>query len=54
MSVTAAGVETDEQLQRLRDEGCTEAQGYLISRPQPASELPALLQRLKPVAMSVA
>ena len=31
-----------------------EVQGYLASRPQPASELPALLVRLKPVAMSVA
>ena len=54
MSVTAEGVETEEQLQRLRDEGCTEVQGYLISRPQPAIELAALLLRLKPAAKAVA
>jgi diguanylate cyclase (GGDEF)-like protein/PAS domain S-box-containing protein len=54
MSVTAEGVETDEQLSRLRDEGCTEVQGYLFSRPQPATELAALLQRLKPAAKAVA
>jgi predicted signal transduction protein with EAL and GGDEF domain len=54
MSVTAEGVETDEQLSRLRDEGCTEVQGYLFSRPQPATELAALLKRLKPVAKAVA
>lgn len=49
MSTTAEGVETEEQLQRLRDEGCTEAQGYLISTPKPARELDALLQRLRPL-----
>jgi EAL domain-containing protein (putative c-di-GMP-specific phosphodiesterase class I) len=54
MSVTAEGVETDEQLSRLRDEGCTEVQGYLFSRPQPAIELAALLKRLKPAAKAVA
>ena len=30
---TAEGVETAEQLAQLRLEGCTEVQGYLISRP---------------------
>jgi diguanylate cyclase (GGDEF)-like protein/PAS domain S-box-containing protein len=33
MVTTAEGVETVEQLARLRQEGCTEVQGYLISRP---------------------
>ena len=33
MSVTAEGVETEEQLKRLRIEGCNKAQGYLIGRP---------------------
>jgi predicted signal transduction protein with EAL and GGDEF domain len=49
MSTTAEGVETEEQLQRLRDEGCTEAQGFLISKPKPAREIKDLLQRIRPL-----
>jgi diguanylate cyclase (GGDEF)-like protein len=49
MSTTAEGVETEEQLQRLRDEGCTEAQGYLIARPQPAREIAAMLRLARPL-----
>ena len=33
--VVAEGVETPEQLDALRDEGCDQVQGYLISRPNP-------------------
>jgi diguanylate cyclase (GGDEF)-like protein/PAS domain S-box-containing protein len=33
MPVLAEGVETDAQLDLLRAEGCTEAQGYLLGRP---------------------
>ncbi|GJD64165.1 putative bifunctional diguanylate cyclase/phosphodiesterase [Methylobacterium frigidaeris] len=33
MTTTAEGVETEEQLAHLRDAGCTEVQGYLVSRP---------------------
>jgi diguanylate cyclase (GGDEF)-like protein/PAS domain S-box-containing protein len=36
---TAEGVETEEQLALVRSEGCTEMQGYLLSRPMPASEI---------------
>jgi EAL domain-containing protein (putative c-di-GMP-specific phosphodiesterase class I) len=39
----AEGVETEEQLAWLRAAGCTEMQGYLISRPVPASEIAGLL-----------
>jgi diguanylate cyclase (GGDEF)-like protein/PAS domain S-box-containing protein len=47
MSTTAEGVETDQQLEHLRDEGCSEVQGYLFSRPLPASELLPLLDQLR-------
>ena len=39
MTTVAEGVETPEQMQRIRDEGCTDVQGYLISRPIPADDL---------------
>jgi diguanylate cyclase (GGDEF)-like protein len=39
MSVTAEGVETCEQAERLRESGCEELQGYLYSRPKPAGDL---------------
>jgi EAL domain-containing protein (putative c-di-GMP-specific phosphodiesterase class I) len=38
METTAEGVESSEQLQHLRDKGCTEAQGYLFSRPERAEQ----------------
>ena len=40
---TAEGVETNEQLEWLRSEGCTEVQGYLFSPPRPAEEIGRLL-----------
>ena len=46
MSTLAEGVETDEQLEQLRSGTCGEAQGYLFSRPQPASEIAAMCARL--------
>jgi diguanylate cyclase (GGDEF)-like protein len=46
MTTTVEGVETKEQLDLVRAEGCTEVQGYLFSRPQPASEVPRLLANL--------
>ncbi len=43
MITTGEGVETQEDLDYLRREGCAEAQGYFFSRPQPASEIPRML-----------
>jgi diguanylate cyclase (GGDEF)-like protein len=39
MVTTAEGVETQEQLELVRAAGCKLAQGFLFSRPCPASEL---------------
>jgi len=46
MTTTGEGVENKEQLDLLRAQGCTEAQGFYFSTPAPASELPALLARI--------
>ncbi|MCK1722723.1 EAL domain-containing protein [Bradyrhizobium sp. 141] len=42
---TAEGVENDAQLELLRREGCTQAQGYLFSKPRPASDVAIMLDR---------
>ncbi len=39
MTTVAEGVETPEQMQRIRLEGCTDVQGYLISKPVPTEDL---------------
>jgi len=39
VATTSEGVETEEQMAILRAEGCTEIQGYLISKPRPAAEV---------------
>ena len=45
IATTAEGVETEEQLERLRAEGCDEAQGFHLGRPMPAADVRALLDR---------
>jgi EAL domain-containing protein (putative c-di-GMP-specific phosphodiesterase class I) len=47
LKVIAEGVETDEQLAFLRERGCHEIQGYLISKPVPAAALKKLLAARK-------
>jgi diguanylate cyclase (GGDEF)-like protein len=49
MKTTAEGVETEEQLMKLKEEGCTEVQGYLFSKPVPAAQAALLLQSLKAI-----
>jgi diguanylate cyclase (GGDEF)-like protein len=43
MAITAEGVETPEQLERIRSEQCTHVQGYLTGRPMPADRLSSFL-----------
>jgi len=43
----AEGVETPAQLDKLREKGCTEVQGYLFGRPRPADEVSAMIGRLQ-------
>jgi predicted signal transduction protein with EAL and GGDEF domain len=45
MTTLAEGVETAVQLQRLRDRGCAEVQGFLFSPPVPVEKVPALIER---------
>jgi EAL domain-containing protein (putative c-di-GMP-specific phosphodiesterase class I) len=45
LKVIAEGVETPTQAQLLRLLRCDQIQGYLIARPQPASDIPPLLGR---------
>lgn len=54
MTTTAEGVETTDQLEQMRREGCAEVQGFLFSKPRPAHELAALLQKLDGGAKAVA
>jgi diguanylate cyclase (GGDEF)-like protein len=44
MMTLAEGVETSEQRESLRALGCSEMQGFLFSRPVPATEIMRLLQ----------
>jgi diguanylate cyclase (GGDEF)-like protein len=54
ITTVAEGIETKEQLERVREEGCTEAQGFYIGRPMPASAIPAFLagRKRKPLRSS--
>jgi diguanylate cyclase (GGDEF)-like protein/PAS domain S-box-containing protein len=47
IKVIAEGVETEEQLCYLKEQGCEEVQGYLYSPPLPAHEIESLLRGAK-------
>lgn len=48
IDVLAEGVETSEQLSRIRENGCSSAQGYLLSRPISATAIPQYLASILP------
>jgi diguanylate cyclase (GGDEF)-like protein len=43
LNIVAEGVETQEQLEFLKNRKCTEIQGYLLSKPLPADEFERVL-----------
>ena len=51
ISTTAEGVETEEQLARVKAEGCDTVQGFLIGRPVPG---PETARFLRPLAVEAA
>jgi len=50
MIATAEGVETEQQLARLCELGCNQAQGYLVSPPVSAAKARELFPKLRSVA----
>ena len=48
LSVVAEGVETQNQVNRLRDVGCDYVQGYFFARPMPVEEFEKLLKEQTP------
>ena len=44
LEVVAEGVETEQQLAMIREQHCTEIQGFLLARPMPADQVGAYLQ----------
>jgi diguanylate cyclase (GGDEF)-like protein len=45
MTTTAEGVETEDQYRLVRENGCTDVQGWLFGRPMPASQLHTLFEQ---------
>ena len=52
IDVIAEGVDSADQVEMLRAEGCEEAQGFLFAKPLPAEEFIALVQAEAAVARS--
>jgi len=50
--VVGEGVETRGQLQALRASGCDAAQGFLLGRPMPATELQPVLRQPNPAVLA--
>jgi diguanylate cyclase (GGDEF)-like protein len=47
IATVAEGVETEEQMARIVSDGCTDVQGYLISRPMPPEQIDGFLSSQK-------
>ncbi len=45
LKVIAEGVETEQQMDFLRDNNCDQVQGFLISRPLPADQALKVLRQ---------
>ena len=54
VATIAEGVETQEQLEKVRTEGCTEMQGFLFSPALPATEIARLFLASPELVESVA
>ena len=54
LTVIAEGVETEQQLQFLKDKGCEQMQGYYFSRPVPAGEATELLRSRRRLVIKTA
>lgn len=52
MDTIAEGVETRSQFEFLRDQGCTQAQGFYCGHPQPADQLQIYLQACRKAQQS--
>jgi predicted signal transduction protein with EAL and GGDEF domain len=55
-SVATEGVETAEQSEALRSEGCHQLQSYHIGRPMPAHKIPSVIadfERRQPPSLRV-
>lgn len=46
VKVIAEGIETEQQLQQLRDLGCDYGQGYFFAKPKPTSEIASVLAEM--------
>ncbi len=51
ISTVAEGVETPEQMAALRLSHCDSVQGYLLSRPTPGEQVPAMLAMVQGLAL---
>jgi len=53
LKIVAEGVETGEQAEYLRHEGCDQVQGYLYSHPVPANEITRFLKKTELLSKTI-